>query len=98
PISSSPKTKSAPAAAGANLIAASNMEYRHPLPHGAEAAGFFDTGSGLLLPNWLGPTRPLLIESNKGLLHASTGLEVRWTLPAFGIPLRVNYSFNILRL
>ena len=97
-ISSSAETKYSAAAAGANLIAASNMEYRHPLPHGAEAAGFFDTGSGLLLPNWLGPTRPLLIDSTNGLLHASTGLEVRWTLPAFGIPLRVNYSFNILRL
>jgi outer membrane protein assembly complex protein YaeT len=97
-ISPSSATKYSAAPAGANLIAASNIEYRHPLPHEAEAAGFFDTGSGLLLPNWLGPMRPLLIESTNGLLHASAGLEVRWTLPALGIPLRVNYSFNILRL
>jgi len=97
-ISSSGATKYSAAPAGVNLIAASNMEYRHSLLHGAEAVGFFDTGSGLLLPNWLGPTRPLLIDSTNGVLHGSTGLELRWTLPALGIPLRVNYSFNILRL
>jgi hypothetical protein len=51
-----------------------------------------------LLPNWLGSTRPLLIYATNGLIHASTGLEVRWTLPVLQVPLRINYSFNILRL
>jgi len=97
-ISSSGAAKYSAAPAGANLIAASNLEYRHRLPHGAEATGFLDVGSGLLLPNWLGPMHPLLIDSTNGLLHASTGLEVRWTLPALGIPVRVNSSLNILRL
>jgi hypothetical protein len=46
----------------------------------------------------LGQTRPPVINSTNGLLHGSTGFEVRWTLPAVGVPLRVNYSFNILRL
>ena len=83
---------------GADLVAATNLEYRVPLKFGFEAAAFFDTGSGLLLPNWLGPTRPPLITSTNGLLHASTGFEVRWTLPVFDVPVRLNYSFNILRL
>jgi len=84
--------------AGANLIAATNLEYRVPLKFGVEGATFLDAGSGLLLPNWLGPARPPLISSTDGLLHASTGFEVRWTLPVVGIPLRMNYSVNILRL
>ncbi len=83
---------------GANLIAAANLEYRFPLRFGVEGATFFDAGSGLLLPNWLGPMRPALINSTNGLLHGSTGLEIRRTLPALGVPLRINYSFNILRL
>jgi len=84
--------------AGSDLVAASNLEYRFPLHSGFEGATFFDAGSGLLLPNWLGPERPSLLNSTNGLLHASTGLELRWTLPAVGIPLRINYSFNILGL
>src|SRR5205823_5421093 len=44
-----------PSYAGANLITAANAEYRIPLRNGVEAAGFFDLGSGWLLPNWLGP-------------------------------------------
>jgi len=83
---------------GANLLAATNLEYRVPLKFGVEGATFFDAGSGWLLPNWLGPTRPPLINSTNGLLHGSTGFEVRWTLPLVGVPLRMNYSFNILRL
>jgi outer membrane protein insertion porin family len=83
---------------GADLIAASNLEYRFPLARGVEGATYFDTGSGLLLPNWLGPARPSLISSTNGLLHASTGFELHWTLPAIAVPLRINYSFNILRL
>jgi len=84
--------------AGSNLIAASNLEYRFPLGHGVEGTPFFDAGSGLLLPNWLGKTRPSFIDSTNGLLHASTGFEVQWTLPAVGVPFRVNYSLNVLRL
>jgi outer membrane protein assembly factor BamA len=37
--------------AGANLIAAMNVEYRVRLREGTGAVGFFDLGSGLLLPN-----------------------------------------------
>ncbi|HET6931228.1 MAG TPA: POTRA domain-containing protein [Candidatus Acidoferrum sp.] len=83
---------------GANLIAASNLEYRVPLTHTVEAATFLDAGSGFLLPNWLGPTRPTLITSTNGLLHSTTGFELRWTLPIVGAPVRINYSFNLLRL
>jgi outer membrane protein insertion porin family len=84
--------------AGADLVGAGNLEYRFPLTRGLEGATFFDVGSGLLLPNWLGQTRPSLIDSTNGLLHGSTGLELRWTLPGVGVPVRINYSLNILRL
>ena len=83
---------------GANLIAASNLEYRVPLTHTVEGATFLDAGSGFLLPNWLGPTRPTLIQSTNGLIHSTTGFELRWTLPILGAPIRINYSFNLLRL
>jgi outer membrane protein insertion porin family len=83
---------------GANLIGAANLEYRVPLRFGVQGATFFDAGSGLLLPNWLGQTCPPLFNSTNGLFHGSTGFEVRWTLPIVGVPLRINYSFNILRL
>ena len=83
---------------GANLIAASNLEYRIPLTRTVEGATFLDAGSGFLLPNWLGPTRPILIGSTNGLIHSTTGFELRWTLPILGAPIRVNYSFNLLRL
>jgi outer membrane protein assembly factor BamA len=86
------------APAGANLVAASNLEYRIPLRGKLEGVTFFDAGSGLLLPSWLGQTRPSLINSTNGLFHGSTGFELRWTLPAVGVPLRVNYSLNIFRL
>jgi outer membrane protein insertion porin family len=83
---------------GANLIAASNFEYRVRLTHTIEAATFVDAGSGFLLTNWLGPTRPALIQSTNGLIHSTTGFELRWTLPILGAPVRINYSFNLLRL
>jgi outer membrane protein assembly complex protein YaeT len=84
--------------AGANLIAAVNMEYRVPLRGGTEAVGFFDLGSGLLLPNWLGRSRPWLVESTNGILHGSTGVELRWTIPGLGVPFRAYYALNVLRL
>lgn len=97
-VSPSGATTYSAAPTGANLVVASNLEYRVPLSHGAEGATFFDAGSGWLMPNWLGPSRPPLIASTNGALHGSTGLELRWTVPALGVPLRVNYSFNVLRL
>jgi len=97
-VSPSGATTYSAAPAGADLVAASNLEYRFPLSHGVGGTTFFDAGSGLLLPNWLGQARPLVINSTNGLIHASTGLELHWTLPAVGVPLRVNYSFNVLRL
>jgi len=83
---------------GANLIAAANAEYRVPLAGGVEAAGFFDLGSGWLLPNWLGPTRPVLLSGTNGVLHGSTGLELRWTVPGVQIPVRTYCAINVLRL
>jgi outer membrane protein assembly complex protein YaeT len=83
--------------AGADLVAASNLEYRIPLRLGIEGAAFFDTGSGLLFPNWLGRSRPQLIDSTNNLVHGSTGFELRWTLPGIGVPLRVNYCIQVLR-
>jgi outer membrane protein assembly factor BamA len=91
------KTYSA-APAGANLVSASSAEYRFPLAGGTEAAGFFDLGSGLLLPNWLGPTKPLLLGATNGALHGSTGLELRWTVPGVEVPVRAYYALNVLRM
>jgi outer membrane protein insertion porin family len=83
---------------GANLIGAANAEYRVPLAGGTEAAGFFDAGSGWLLPNWLGQWRPSLLSSTNGVLHGSTGLELRWTVPGIGVQVRAYYALNVLRL
>jgi outer membrane protein assembly factor BamA len=84
--------------AGANLITASSAEYRFPLAAGTEAAAFFDLGSGLLLPNWLGPTKPVLLGATNGVLHGSTGLEFRWTVPGVQVPVRAYYALNVLRV
>ena len=86
------------APAGGNLIAGANAEYRIPLSRGTEAAGFFDLGSGWLLPNWLGPAKPLLLPSTNGVLHGSTGIELRWTVPGVNVPFRAYYALNLLRL
>ena len=86
------------APAGANLIGAGNGEYRARLGGGTEAVGFFDLGSGLLQRNWLGRWRPAAIDSTDGLVHASTGMELRWTLPGVGVPVRTYYAWNVLRL
>jgi outer membrane protein assembly complex protein YaeT len=96
-------TKSGPQAysalpAGANMVGAANAEYRVPLGGGAQAVGFFDLGSGLLLPNWLRSPRPTLIDSTNGILHGSVGIELQWTVPEIQVPVRAYYSVNILRL
>src|SRR6267154_429919 len=84
--------------AGANLIGAVNAEYRVHLGGGGQAVGFFDLGSGLLQQNWLGHWRPVVIDSTRGIVHGSTGLELRWTLPGLGVPVRAYYALNVLRL
>ena len=89
---------SSPSATGANLLTAANAEYHIPLHNGAEAAGFFDLGSGWLLPNWLGPSKPALLSATNGVLHGSTGVEFRWTIPGIQVPLRTYYAVNVLRL
>jgi len=95
--SSGPQTYSAHPA-GANLIWASNAEYRVPLGGGMQAVGYFDLGSGWLLPNWMGNARPTLLDFTNGILHGSLGIELQWTVPEIQVPVRVNYSVNILRL
>jgi outer membrane protein insertion porin family len=97
-VSPSGTTTYSAAPAGANIIAASNLEYRVALGHGVQGDTFCDAGSGLLLPNWMGPSRPSIIDSTNGLIHASTGVEVSWKVPTVGVPLRINYAFNVLRL
>ena len=62
------------------------------------AAGFFDLGSGWLLPRWLGPTKPNLLSATNGILHGSTGLEFEWTIPGIQVPFRSYYARNVLRL
>jgi outer membrane protein assembly factor BamA len=84
--------------AGANLVTAANAEYRFPLAGGTEAAAFFDLGSSLLLPNWLGPTKPLLLGVTNGVLHGSTGFELRWTVPGVRVPVRAYYAANVLHM
>jgi outer membrane protein assembly complex protein YaeT len=97
-VSSSGSTKYSASPAGADLLGAASVEYRVPLGGGTEAAGFFDLGSGLLLPNWLGHARPSIVDSTNGILHGSTGVEVRWTVPGVGVPVRAHYALNVLRL
>src|SRR6267142_2761701 len=54
--------------------------------------------NGFLLPNWLGPARPLLLSSTNGVLHGSAGIELRWTIPGVQVPFRAYYALNVLRL
>ena len=89
---------SSPSYAGANLITAANAEYRIPFHNGVEAAGFFDIGSGWLLPNWLGPAKPNLLSATNGILHGSTGIQLQWTVPGIQVPFRSYYAVNALRL
>jgi outer membrane protein assembly complex protein YaeT len=84
--------------AGANVVTTANVEYRVPLGGSAQAAGFFDLGSGWLLPNWLGKTRPVLLDSTNGVLHGSLGIELRWTIPEIQVPMRTYAAVNVLRL
>jgi outer membrane protein assembly complex protein YaeT len=83
---------------GANAVSAVNAEYRVPLGGGTQAVGFFDLGSGWLLPNWLGKARPTLLDSTNGILHGSVGIELRWTVPGVQVPVRAYYAVNVLRL
>jgi len=84
--------------AGGDLLAAVNTEYRIPVAPRTEVVGFFDTGSGWLLPNWLGPRRPILLAGTNGFLRASTGFELRWQAPIVEQPLRLDFAVNPLRL
>ncbi|HEV3375254.1 MAG TPA: POTRA domain-containing protein [Candidatus Acidoferrum sp.] len=97
-VAASGQTKYSALPAGANLIDAANMEYRVPLGGRTQAAGFFDLGSGWLLPNWLGHARPSLLDTTNGLLHGSTGIEIQWTVPRIQVPVRGYYAVNVLRL
>lgn len=97
-ISSSGTQRYSAQPAGANMVRAANAEYRVPLGGGTQAGGFFDLGSGWLLPNWLGQTRPTLLDGTNGILHGSIGIELQWTVPGIQVPVRANYSVNVLRL
>jgi len=83
---------------GADLLVAMNAEYRVPVAPRTQVVGFYDTGSGWLLPNWLGPGHPALLSGTNGILRASTGFEVRWQIPAVEQPLRLDLAINPLRL
>jgi outer membrane protein insertion porin family len=83
---------------GTNLVGAGSAEYRFPLARGTEAAAFFDLGSGLLLPSWLGPTKPILLGATNGVLHGFAGVELRWTVPGVQVPVRTYYAVNVLRM
>jgi outer membrane protein assembly complex protein YaeT len=87
-----------PSYAGANLLTSANAEYRVPLRSGMQAAGFFDLGSGWLLPNWLGTTKSTFLGATNGVLHGSTGVQFQWTIPGVQIPFRSYYALNVLRL
>jgi len=97
-INSAGLATSSPAPAGSNLLTAANAEYRAQLAPGVQAVGFFDTGAGWLLPNWLGPAKPTLLGATNGVLHGSTGIELRWQVPGIQVPFRVYYAINVLRL
>lgn len=88
-------TKYSAVPAGSNLVAAANMEYRVPVREGLQAAGFLDLGTGLLLPNWLGPSRPTLLAGTNGILHGATGIQLTWTLPGVRVPLRTYCALNV---
>ena len=55
-------------------------------------------GSGWLLPNWLGPSKPALLAATNGVLHGSTGIELTWTVPNVQVPVHAYYAVNVLRL
>jgi outer membrane protein assembly factor BamA len=95
--SASGATTCCPSPAGSNLLTAANAEYRVSLRHGVQAAGFFDVGSGWLLPNWLGPNKPTLLGATNGILHGSTGVQFQWTIPGVQVPFRTYYALNVLR-
>lgn len=63
-----------------------------------QAAGFFDLGSGLLLPNWLGNSRSMLLAGTNGVWHGATGIQLTWTVPGVHVPVRAYYALNVLRL
>jgi hypothetical protein len=75
-----------------------NTEYRVPVAPRTKVVAFFDFGSGWLLPNWLGPQRPTLLAGTNGVLRASTGVELQWTLPVVEQTMRLDLSLNPLRL
>jgi len=83
---------------GADLLVGMNVEYRVPVARRTQVVGFYDTGSSWLLPNWLGPDRPTVLSGTNGILRASTGLELRWQIPAVEQPLRLDLAINPLRL
>jgi outer membrane protein insertion porin family len=84
--------------AGTDLLAAINAEYRVPVVPRTEAVGFLDTGTGWLLPNWLGASHPVLLAGTNGILRASAGVELRWQAPIVEQPLRLDFAVNPLRL
>ena len=52
----------------------------------------------MLLPNWLGPAKPILLGATNGVLHGSAGIELRWTVPGVQVPVRAYYAVNVLRM
>jgi hypothetical protein len=40
----------------------------------------------------------VVIDSTNNIIHGSTGLELRWTVPSLGVPVRLYYAFNVFGL
>lgn len=78
---------------GADVVAAVNTEYRVPVAPRTQAAAFFDAGSGWLLPNWLGPDKPMLAGANYNMA-AATGVELKWMIPGIEQTIRMHYAIN----
>jgi outer membrane protein assembly complex protein YaeT len=83
---------------GADMTEATNIEYRIPIAPRTQAVAFIDSGSGWLVPNWLGSEQPAIIKGTNGVLRVSTGAELRFQLPVVDQPLRIDLALNPLRL
>lgn len=93
--------------AGGDLVVAANSEYRvslAPLLPRAQAAAFFDAASLWSLSSLASGE---VLDASDGRWRATSGLELRWQMPATLLgapnplaeePLRLHYAVDVLRL